>query len=413
MSLFRPEVLENKRLERLGRTIPVHSGHSLPITIVFLSLAFVVSLWLVTGQYARTQLVSGWIVPNGPMARIQALQPGIITSIEAKEGDMVVAGQKLATLRLQNSNTESIEPAAQSLTILERQSAEAGRLERLAREASTADELRIAASISAVDTQLATTAQQIAIQRQQVASAKSSLDLIIRAERERAVSKIDLENQRRAYLAEQAQLQALAVEQGKLQAQRADAQAELRQLPIRLEQRLAELRDTSSELEKQRLAIMQGSVVVLTAPFDGVIGVIQAKPGQTMAPQQPVMQVLGANTRLEAELYAPTRAIGFAKVGQEVRLMYDAFPFEQYGTFRGTIREISRTVLAPNEVTAPLQLETASYRVRIELDDQSITAFGQRYPVQPGMLMQANIILERQTFLDWLLEPVRAIRNRL
>ncbi len=52
----------------------------------------------------------------------------------------------------------------------------------------------------------------------------------------------------------------------------------------------------------------------------------QAKPGQTMAPQQAVMQVLGANTRLEAEVYAPTSAIGFAAVRQEVRLMNDAFP---------------------------------------------------------------------------------------
>ena len=413
MSLFRPEVLQNKRLERLGRTLPIYSGHSLPITLVFLLLALVVSVWLATGQYARTQLVSGWIVPNGPIARIQALQPGIITSIEAKEGDVVVAGQKLATLRLQNSSTDSIEPAAQSLEILARQSQEIAKLEQLARAASRAEALRLAASINAIDTRLATAAQQSAIQRQQIASAKASLDLLTKAEKERAVSKIDLENQRRAFLAEQSQMQVLAVEQGTLRAQKGEAQAELQQLPIKLEQRLAELRENDIELDKQRLATVQGGSVVLTAPFDGVIGVIQAKPGQTMAPQQPVMQVLDANTQLEAELYAPTSAIGFATVGQEVRLMYDAFPFEQYGTFRGTIREISRTVLTPDEVTAPLQLETATYRMRIELDDQSISAFGRRYPVQPGMLMRANIILERQTFLDWLLEPVRAIRNRL
>ena len=413
MSLFRPEVLQNKRLERLGRTLPIYSGHSLPITLVFLLLALVVSVWLATGQYARTQLVSGWIVPNGPIARIQALQPGIITSIEAKEGDVVVAGQKLATLRLQNSSTDSIEPAAQSLEILARQSQEIAKLEQLARAASRAEALRLAASINAIDTRLATAAQQSAIQRQQIASAKASLDLLTKAEKERAVSKIDLENQRRAFLAEQSQMQVLAVEQGTLRAQKGEAQAELQQLPIKLEQRLAELRENDIELDKQRLATVQGGSVVLTAPFDGVIGVIQAKPGQTMAPQQPVMQVLDANTQLEAELYAPTSAIGFATVGQEVRLMYDAFPFEQYGTFRGTIREISRTVLTPDEVTAPLQLETATYRMRIELDDQSISAFGRRYPVQPGMLMRANIVLERQTFLDWLLEPVRAIRNRL
>jgi membrane fusion protein len=413
MSLFRPEVLETRRLQRMGRTIPIHSGNSLPITLVLLFGALVVSAWLVTGNYARTQLVSGWIVPNGPMARIQALQPGIITSIDVTEGQQVKAGQPLATLRLQNSIADSVDPAGQSLDILARQGDEIGRLEQLARQASRDEEVRLNATLAALETRMATADRQIAIQRQQVASAKSSLDLLAQAEREKAITKIDFENQRRAFLAEQAQLQALLAEHQAVRAQMTEARLDLRQVPIKLEQRLSELRESGIELDKQRLVTMQGSVVVLTAPFDGVVGVIQAKSGQTMGPQQPVMQVLGAGTRLEAELYAPTSAIGFAAVGQEVRLMYDAFPYEQYGTFSGTIREISSTVLVPEEVTAPIKLEAASYRVRIELAEQSISAFGQRYPVQPGMLMQANIILERQSFLDWVLEPVRAIRNRL
>lgn len=413
MSLFRPEVLENKRLQRFGRTIPIHAGHSLPITLVLLAGALVVAVWLVTGHYARTQMVSGWIVPNGPMAPIQALQPGIITSIAVKEGERVTAGQTLATLRLQNSLTDNLDPGGQSLEILARQGNELSAQERLARDASRDDASRLNTAIAAIDSRLATMARQIAIQRQQVASAKSSLDLLTRAEREKAISKVDFENQRRSYLAEQAQVQALIAEQQNLRAQKAEAQSELRQLPTKLEQRLADLRTSNIEIDKQRLAALQGSVVVLTAPFDGVIAVIQAKPGQTMNAQQPVMKVLGADTRLEAELYAPTQAIGFAEVGQEVRLMYDAFPYEQYGTARGTIREISQTVLSPAEVTAPLRLDAATYRIRVALDDQDIAAFGKRYPVQPGMLLQANIILERQSFLDWLLEPVRAVRNRL
>ncbi|MFN3552843.1 MAG: hypothetical protein ACK4UL_07010 [Novosphingobium meiothermophilum] len=64
-------------------------------------------------------------------------------------------------------------------------------------------------------------------------------------------------------------------------------------------------------------------------------------------------------------------------------------------------------------MTAPVKPEAPSYRIRVRLGEQAVRAFGQSYPVQPGMTLKANIILERQSFLDWLLEPVNAIRNRL
>jgi membrane fusion protein len=326
MTLFRPEVLEAKRLQRYGRTVPLYSGATLPITLVLLFGVIVVTVWLVTGSFARTQLVEGWIVPNGPMANIQPMQPGQITSIAVKEGRLVRAGQQLATLSLQSANSASANPAAQSLDILARQGSEIANQVGLARASAREDSSRLAATVQASAARLDTVAEQITIQRQKVDSARKSFAIITRAEREKAINRIDYENQRRALLAEEAELQRLVAEQASLRAENQQASADLRQIPIRLEERLAELRGTGIEIEKQRLSIGQGSSAVLTAPFDGVVGVVQAKVGQTIAPGQPVMQILGANTRLEAEVYAPTRAIGFASVGQEVRLMYDAFP---------------------------------------------------------------------------------------
>lgn len=413
MSLFRPEVLENKRLQRFGRTVPLYSGATLPITLVLLFGVIVVTVWLVTGSYARTQLVDGWIVPNGPMATIQPMQSGQITSISVKDGASVRAGQPLATLSLQSPNAASADPAAQSLDILARQGSEIANQVALARAGAREDASRLSATVQASAARIETIAEQIAIQRQKVDSARKSFAIITRAEREKAINRIDYENQRRALLAEEAELQRLVAEQASLRAENQQASADLRQIPIRLEQRLAELRGTGIEIEKQRLQIGQGSSAVLTAPFDGVVGVVQAKVGQTLGAGQAVMQILGANTRLEAEVYAPTRAIGFARVGQEVRLMYDAFPYEQYGTFSGRITEISRSAIAPQDVTAPIKPESATYRIRIRLDDQAVMAFGKTYPVQPGMTLKANIILERQSFLSWLMEPVNAIRKRL
>jgi hypothetical protein len=40
---------------------------------------------------------------------------------------------------------------------------------------------------------------------------------------------------------------------------------------------------------------------------------------------------------LQAEIYIPSRAIGFVKPGQEVRLLYDAFPYQRFGAYRGRV----------------------------------------------------------------------------
>ena len=115
---------------------------------------------------------------------------------------------------------------------------------------------------------------------------------------------------------------------------------------------------------------------------------------------------------MQATLYAPSRAIGMARVGQPVRLMYDAFPYQRFGTFTGHIVRISHSVLAPDEVDAPVKLQDPVYEVRVALDRQRIDAFGEALALEPGMTLSADVILDRRSFLDWILKPIRAVQAR-
>lgn len=60
----------------------------------------------------------------------------------------------------------------------------------------------------------------------------------------------------------------------------------------------------------------------------------------------------------------------------------------------------------------PLQIDEPVYKVKAKLQMQSVDAFGENVSLQPGMTLTANIILERQSFLDWILTPLRAVMNR-
>ncbi|WP_374765307.1 hypothetical protein [Yunchengibacter salinarum] len=57
-------------------------------------------------------------------------------------------------------------------------------------------------------------------------------------------------------------------------------------------------------------------------------------------------------------------------------------------------------------------MEEPFYTVRVKLDSQSVRAFGRDHALQPGMALNATVILERQSLLSWQLEPIQAIRAR-
>jgi membrane fusion protein len=54
-------------------------------------------------------------------------------------------------------------------------------------------------------------------------------------------------------------------------------------------------------------------------------------------------------------------------------------------------------------------VEEPVYRVVASLDAQSVRAFGRLYPLQAGMLLEADIVLERRSLLEWILEPLYSV----
>ena len=109
---------------------------------------------------------------------------------------------------------------------------------------------------------------------------------------------------------------------------------------------------------------------------------------------------------LQAELFVPTRAIGFVETGQAVRILYEAFPYQHFGTYGGRIVKVSQTILTSADAAGPIELKEPAYRVTVALDRPDIDAYGKRMPLQPDMLLKADIILERRSLMSWLLNPL-------
>jgi len=70
-------------------------------------------------------------------------------------------------------------------------------------------------------------------------------------------------------------------------------------------------------------------------------------------------------------------------------------------------------VWTANERVGPLQAREPVYRVDVALDSQTVSALGQQLALRPGMLVNADLLLEKRTILEWIFEPVLQLKGRL
>jgi hemolysin D len=118
---------------------------------------------------------------------------------------------------------------------------------------------------------------------------------------------------------------------------------------------------------------------------------------------------------LEAEVNVESRDIAEIAVGQAVRLKFDAFPFQKYGTGSGVVRVISQDSFAPegkNEGEGGPSGEgtrNASrpfYRVRVEATDLHLRGLSDQVAMIPGMTITAEMKVGRRRVISYFLYPL-------
>ena len=179
-----------------------------------------------------------------------------------------------------------------------------------------------------------------------------------------------------------------------------------------------------SVLELARADAAARREIVVTAPHDGTVTAIYAIAGAYANATVPLLSIVPSDSQLEAHLYGPSRAIGFIEPGQRVLLRYSAFAYQRFGHYEGVVSHISRTAVAPGEL--PPQIATVSsltsavpgsptepiYRITVALRSQHAIAYGQPLALQPGMLLEADVALEKRRLYEWVLDPLFALTGK-
>jgi membrane fusion protein len=108
----------------------------------------------------------------------------------------------------------------------------------------------------------------------------------------------------------------------------------------------------------------------------------------------------------------PSRDIGFVAVGCAVALRYHAYPYEKFGQQSGHVSEVAQSALSAAEASRVLGRDVSSplFRVIVELDQQTLPAFGAALPLRASMTLDADILLERRRLIEWLFAPAPSQR---
>jgi membrane fusion protein len=412
MALFRGEAVEARGNRVQGEIVLAQPlGTHVIVSLIFGSVV-AIALWLTLGTYTRTETAHGILSTDIPSAKIIAIRPGQVTALLVREGDFVRAGQRIAEIHTEQSDEGGDSAIGEGLTAIDSQRALGRERESLVGRRARSEQARLRAMLEGLARQRSDLETQIALQQQTAVSARELFERLQSLRESGFISRVELEQRRQAYLATQQELARLHQQLNSLQSDVGQAVAQLSRTDADADSEVVTVRATTESLTQQRAQLRGERAYIITAPISGRVAALQTGIGRTAQANVPLMEIIPEGSRLHAEIYAPTRAIGFVRVGQEVRLLYDAFPYQRFGSFAGRIVSVSRTVIDPHQLAVPLDIQEPVYRIDVAPDAQTVDAFRQSMPLQPGMTLTGDIILDRRSFLDWLLEPINAVMRR-
>lgn len=379
--------------------------------------------FLVLGNYTRRVTAVGLLAPSTGIVRVRAASPGHVSQIFVKEGQVVRKGDPLfaledgrgvasdpssshasETMRLTDALADSMNRRGEALT-LERDSRRVVTQEDLvsleAQLKQGKDELASAQHLAQLAQQRAAEARIHATSFDDLAKkgfySNASLhdkhDLVASLELAAADAFRNVQTLKR-------QLTTLATSRSQIIAK---TNLDLAQI----DQRRAALQQDTLELNNRKSSL-------LVAPVKGRVTGVLVDIG-TYVEGQVTATVVPDNVELQAYLYLPSRAVGFVRRGQAVKLRYDAFPYQKFGAQDGVVTDVSLAQIAQEQIpeSLPLQSREGLYRVTVRLASQTIRAFEEQKALFPGMVAEADLMQENRTLLEWILEPLIAAKERL
>ena len=376
---------------------------------------------------------AGLIVTTEPTIVLQALDPSIIKSLEAQEGERVKSGQLLATLDPTFAAADVSAATAQIASLeaeIARTEAELAHRDFNPPVGTTPEGAYMALQRAyfverkaQFDAQLLAYNEQIA---QNNATIRKLKDDLAHYEDRVKISQ-EIENMRASLAASQygSRLNLLAATDQRLEMLRtqdfdrnglsesehqlastiANRDAFVEQWNGQVSQELVTARNGLDTAQQQLTkAAKHKDLVRLEAPEDAVVlKLAKLSVGSVLKEADPFITLAPLRSPVEAEVHISAREIGFVRPGDSATIKLDPFNFVEHGTAAGYVHWISEGAFSQDDNGSAVD---PYYKARITMTEVKLNAVPESFRLVPGMTLTADINVGSRSVFMYVLKGV-------
>ena len=375
----------------------------------------------------------GRVTSVSPKIVVQPLETSIIRQINVREGQVVKAGDVLATLD-PTFSTADVTTLTQRIASLEaettRLSAELADKPYVQTTQDASGELQariydmrkaeLKASIAGYDQKIASTQAQVDRARQERDLYTERLSLVREVETMRSTLEKNKTGSRlNTIIASDARVEIernIAAQTGVLAASSRDLDVLLAQRDAFIQKRKA---DAAAELVTQRRlldaahedmakASRRSDLIHLRAPEDAVvlqIGDVSVGSVLESAKKAFTLVPLAGGLQVEAEVGASDQ--GYVKVGQPVELKLDAWPFARHGAAHGIVRSLSADSFTQRSGSG--ENGPTVFLAHIDIGNTDLHDAPADFRLVPGMPLTADVDVGSRTLLSYILDKASPV----
>ena len=174
---------------------------------------------------------------------------------------------------------------------------------------------------------------------------------------------------------------------------------------VRVELRSAQLEaEAASRVKFEN--IDEENFLRILAPVTGLVTDVEfTQPGDKVQANTPLGGIAAedATPVLEIEIAESDRA--FLRVGQEVKMKFNAFSYQRYGFITGTLEYISPSTRVTDGAQTPV------YKGRVSLERDYFEVEDERIPLRYGMRAMAEVVVRKRRLIDLALDPFRKLKG--
>jgi len=411
-SLFRQDAIRHRLSRHQSQVLLNRSTHMRPF--LWLLCVCVIGLVLAINRTNYKEVLSarGRLLAEEGVQQLVAPQSGVVEAILVAAGETVNEGDVVAQISRQLYNQHGEEVSEQERQILAIEYKSIKQEKQLAQESFNARIRDIGDKIDERKQSIGFAREELAVLREQETISESLLAGSFELLRKHAISEAQARGQRMAHLDKvrdrqqaERQLQALKADSRELAAALQVLLLEQQQTLQRMDQRI-----TATALQLERVG--SASHLSVLANRAGVVSSIPVEIGSAVRAGQALVYMQADGKPLTAEVFVPSAIMGKLAPGQEVMLRYDPFDVHSYGRYPATITGIDRTPWDQREHLLPAVKTTEPlFRIQV-LPEQHYVEGEDIYPLQPGLLLTADFVVNELSMIQYILKPVFELRGK-